>query len=157
MSIVGYSASSDLSLCRKLPLRSKLKKRLPFAGKRRLTSAFKHIGTWSFDKGYWHPDNRTLLEMVVPDVIMPKKGKCNQTELDREHQNVFKKYGNRHSAVESNIHSLETGGLSRCPDRGEKHFNRYVALGVCAYSLCCIGRKLKADYWQKELRLKKVA
>jgi hypothetical protein len=123
----------------------------------RLTSSFKQIGTWSFDKGYWHPDNRTLLEMVVPDVIMPKKGKCNQTESDREHQEVFKKYRNKHSAVESNIHSLETRGLSRCPDRGEDHFNRYVALGVCAYNLCCIGRKLKSDYKLKELRRKKAA
>jgi hypothetical protein len=122
----------------------------------RLAPIFK-IGTWSFDKGYWHPDNRTLLEMVVPDVIMPKKGKCSQAELDKEHQKVFKKFRNRHSAVESNIHSLETRGLSRCPDRGEKHFNRYVALGVCAYNLCCIGRKLQADRKQKELRTKKVA
>jgi hypothetical protein len=73
--------------------------------------------------------------MVVPDVIMPKKGKCNRTELDKEHQKVFKKYRNNHSAIESNIHSLETGGLSRCPDKGEEHFNRYVALAVCAYNL----------------------
>jgi hypothetical protein len=125
----------------------------------RLTPVFK-VGTWSFDKGYWHPDNRALLEMVVPDVIMPKKGKCSQAELDREHQKVFKKYRRQHSAVESNLHSLETRGLSRCPDRGEKHFSRYVALGVCAYNLCCIGRKLQADYKQeeqKEQRLKKAA
>jgi hypothetical protein len=38
----------------------------------RLAPIFK-IGTWSFDKGYWHPDNRTLLEMVIHDVIMHKK------------------------------------------------------------------------------------
>jgi hypothetical protein len=125
----------------------------------RLTPVFK-VGTWSFDKGYWHPENRVLLEMVVPAVIMPKKGKCSQAELEREHQKVFKKYRRQHSAVESNIHSLETRGLSRCPDRGEKHFSRYVALGVCAYNLCCIGRKLQADYKQeeqKEHRLKKAA
>lgn len=122
----------------------------------RLTSIFK-IETWSFDKGYWHPDNRALLETVVTDVIMPKKGKCNQAELDREHQKVFKKFRNKHSAVESNIHSLETRGLSRCPDRGEKNFNRYVALAVCAYNLCCIGRKLQADYKREELLLKKTA
>ena len=123
----------------------------------RLTSSFKQIGTWSFDKGYWHPDNRSLLEMVVPDVIMPKKGKCNRTELAGEHQKVFKKYRNKHSAIESNIHSLETRGLSRCPDKGEEHFNRYVALGVCAYNLCCIGRKLKDDYKRKELQREKAA
>jgi hypothetical protein len=122
----------------------------------RLTPIFK-IGTWSFDKGYRHPDNKALLELVIPEVIMPKKGKCNQTELEREHQKVFKKFRNRHSAVESNIHSLETRGLSRCPDRGEEHFKRYVALAVCAYNLCCIGRKLQAECKRKELHPKKAA
>jgi hypothetical protein len=122
----------------------------------RLTSVYK-VDTWSFDKGYWHPDNRTLLEMVVPNVIMPKKGKCNQAESDREHQEVFKKYRNKHSAIESNIHSLETRGLSRCPDKGEKNFNRYVALAVCAYNLCRIGRKLLADYKRKKLQSQKAA
>jgi hypothetical protein len=121
----------------------------------RLTPMF-NVNSWSFDKGYWHPDNRELLEMVVPEVIMPKKGKCSQTELDREHQKVFKKFRNKHSAIESNIHSLETRGLSRCPDRGENHFKRYVALGICAYNLCCIGRKLQADRNKKSL-LKKAA
>jgi hypothetical protein len=122
----------------------------------RLTSSFE-IETWSFDKGYWNPVNKVLLEKLVPNVIMPKKGKCNQAELEREHQKVFKKYRNKHSAVESNIHSLETRGLSRCPDRGEEHFNRYVALGICAYNLCCIGRKLQLDKKQKELLYKKAS
>jgi hypothetical protein len=56
----------------------------------RLTPVFK-IGSWSFDKGYWHPDNRALLEMVVPQVIMPKKGKCNKEESEREGTKGFKK------------------------------------------------------------------
>jgi hypothetical protein len=122
----------------------------------RLTPIFK-IGSWSFDKGYWHPDNKALLEMVVPEVIMPKKGKCNQAEFDREHQRVYKKLRNKHSAVESNIYSLETRGLSRCPDRGKSHFTRYVAWAVCAYNLCCIGRKLQADYKREEQLLKRAA
>jgi hypothetical protein len=122
----------------------------------RLTSQF-NITSWSFDKGYWHPDNRALLELVVSEVIMPKKGKCNHEEFEREHSNKFIKYRNLHSAVESNIHSLETRGLSRCPDRSEAHFNRYIGWGVCAYNLCCIGRKLMADYWIEQARLKRAA
>jgi hypothetical protein len=55
----------------------------------RLTPMF-NVNSWSFDKGYWHPDNRELLEMVISEVIMPKKGKCSQTEQDREHQKVLK-------------------------------------------------------------------
>jgi hypothetical protein len=115
------------------------------------------IGSWSFDKGYWHPYNRALLEMVVPDVIMPKKGKCNREESTREHEKGFQKLRHGHSAVESNIHSLETRGLSRCPDRGKAHFYRYVGWAVCAYNLCCIGRKLQADYKSEELLRKKAA
>jgi hypothetical protein len=55
----------------------------------RLTAIYE-IGSWSFDKGYWHPDNRALLEMVLPEVVMPKKGKCNKEEIEREHQKSFK-------------------------------------------------------------------
>ncbi|GHV29757.1 hypothetical protein FACS1894177_01180 [Bacteroidia bacterium] len=122
----------------------------------RLTPLFK-IGSWSFDKGYWHPDNYALLKLVIPEVILPQKGKSNQEETEREYQPLFKKFRNRHNAVESNIHSLETRGLSRCPDRGKAHFKRYVAWGVCACNLCCIGRKLQADCKAEELRLKKAA
>ena len=118
----------------------------------RLTPIF-NVGSWSFDKGYWHPDNRALLEMVVPEVVMPKKGKCNSEENEREHRAAFKKLRKKHSAIESNIHSLETRGLSRCPDRGKAHFYRYVGWAVCAYNLCCIGRKLQADYRRRELHL----
>jgi hypothetical protein len=122
----------------------------------RLTSELK-IKSWSFDKGYWHPDNRSLLEMVIPEVIMPKKGKCNKEESEREVEKSFKKLRHRHSAIESNIHSLETRGLSRCPDRGKTHFYRYVGWAVCAYNLCCIGRKLQADCRHRELLLSRVA
>jgi hypothetical protein len=96
----------------------------------RLTPVFK-ISSRSFDKGYWHPDNRALLETVVPRVIMPKKGKCNKEESEREGAKGFKKLRKKHSAIESNIHSLETRGLSRCPDRGKVHFYRYIGWAVC--------------------------
>jgi hypothetical protein len=95
--------------------------------------------------------------MVVPQVIMSKKGKCNKEESEREEAKGFKKLRGKHSAIGSNIHSLETRGLSRCPDRGEKHFYRYIGWAVCACNLCCIGRKLQADYRRKELLLSKAA
>jgi hypothetical protein len=116
-----------------------------------------NVGSWSFDKGYWHPDNRALLEMLIPDVVMPKKGKSNSEESEREHQEDFKRLRKRHNAIESNIHSLETRGLSRCLDRGKSHFYRYVGWAVCAYNLCCIGRKLQSDYRRRELLLQRAA
>jgi hypothetical protein len=122
----------------------------------RLTQVLK-IESWSFDKGYWHPDNRALLEMVIPKVIMPRKGKCNKEESEKEESKGFKKLRWKHSAIESNIHSLETRGLSRCPDRGKEHFYRYTGWAVCACNLHCIGRKLQADYRRKELLLQRAA
>jgi hypothetical protein len=47
-------------------------------------------GSWSFDRGCWHPDNRALLEMAVSQAIMPGKGKCNKEEREREEAKGFK-------------------------------------------------------------------
>ncbi len=44
----------------------------------RLTPRY-NIFSWSFDKGFWHKDNKALLSKHVDQVIMPKKGKCNIT------------------------------------------------------------------------------
>lgn len=100
--------------------------------------------SWSFDRGYWHPDNKAILQMYVPMVVLPKKGKPSAAEKQQEAEATIRKIKNRHSAVESNIHALETRGLDRCLDRGYAHFKRYIGLAVCAYNLCCIGRALMA-------------
>jgi len=102
------------------------------------------IRSWSFDKGYWHRENKALLESHVEKVIMPKKGKCNKLEQDEEGHRSFKLLRNKHSAVESNINKLEHRGLDRCPDRGYDHFKRYVGLAVAAYNLRRIGQELIA-------------
>jgi len=107
----------------------------------RLTS-FSTIKSWSFDKGFWHKDNKELLEKRVEKVIMPKKGKCNKAEHAEEGQRYFKLLRNKHSAVESNINELECRGLDRCPDRGYPNFKRYIGLAVAAYNLRRIGQKL---------------
>jgi len=108
-----------------------------------------NIRSWSFDKGFWHKDNKALLEKSVGRVIMPKKGKCNKQELEEESQRQFKLLRNKHSAVESNINELECRGLDRCPDRGYMHFKRYIGLSVAAYNLRRIGQELIAI--QREL------
>lgn len=101
-----------------------------------------NIGSWSFDKGFYSIENKTLLNEIVEKVIMPKKGKCNKEEKEEEGTKVFKKLRNKHSAVESNINELESRGLNRCPDRSYSHFKTYVALGICAYNLKKIGREI---------------
>ncbi len=47
-----------------------------------------------------------------------------------------------HSAVESDIHSLEHHGLNRCLDVGLAGYLRYVGYGVMSYNLHVIGRQL---------------
>ncbi|NOR33633.1 MAG: ISNCY family transposase [Bacteroidales bacterium] len=103
-----------------------------------------NIRSWSFDKGFWHKDNKALLEECVEKVVMPKKGKCNKLELEEESQRQFKLLRNRHSAVESNINELECRGLDRCPDKGYGNFKRYIGLAVGAYNLRRIGQELIA-------------
>jgi len=100
------------------------------------------IKSWSFDKGYWHKENKAFLEPYVEKVIMPKKGKCNKLEQAEEGHRSFKLLRNKHSAVESNINELECRGLDRCPDRGYPHFKRYIGLSVAAYNLRRIGQEL---------------
>ncbi|RLD88078.1 MAG: ISNCY family transposase [Bacteroidetes bacterium] len=121
-----------------------------------LTSQY-NILSWSFDKGYWHKDNKALLEEHVEKVVIPKKGKRNKQEQEEESQRQFKLLRNKHSAVESNINELEHRGLDRCPDRGHGHFKRYVGLAVSAYNLRRIGQELmeiqrKQELPEKELR-----
>lgn len=107
----------------------------------RLLALFK-IQSWSFDKGYWRKENKELLQLEVPQVIMPKLGKRNKREEDEEHSRSFKKLKNKHSTIESNINELEHRGLDRCPDRSLKNYTRYIALGVCAYNLKKIGAEI---------------
>lgn len=100
------------------------------------------ILSWSFDKGYWHKDNKWILSTKVSNVIMPKKGKRNKQETEEEHTKEFKKLRNKHSAIESNINELEHSGLDRCPDKGFNGFKRYIGMGIVAHNLQRIGKEL---------------
>jgi hypothetical protein len=100
------------------------------------------IESWSFDKGFWGKENKQLLQLEVPKVIMPKLGKRNKQEEAEETSRPFRRLKNKHSAIESNINELEHRGLDRCPDRGYPHFKNYISLGVCAYNLKKLGVKL---------------
>jgi IS5 family transposase len=100
------------------------------------------IGSLSFDKGFTREEDRQLLELYIPQVIMPKRGKRNLTEEARESQRSFQRLRGNHHAVESDINCLEHHGLNRCPDKGYDGYKRYVGFGVLAYNLHKIGRRL---------------
>ena len=63
-------------------------------------------------------------------------------EQEEESSKEFKKLRNEHSAIESNINSLEHHGLNRCPDKGKKGFIKFTALGVLSYNLHRLGMVL---------------
>lgn len=112
------------------------------------------VKIWSFDKGYWNKDNKQILQLYVPQVIMPKLGRRTKEETEEEKSRKFKKYKNLHSAVESNINELENRGLGRCPDRGINHYKSYIGMGVCAYNLKKIGKYL-LDKEREEIKRKR--
>ncbi len=102
------------------------------------------VASVSFDKGFTRTADRELLSLYVPAVVMPKRGKKNAAERERESGKKFRALRKRHSAVESEINSLEHHGLNRCLDVGIKGYRRYVGLGVMSYNLHVIGRELLA-------------
>jgi len=100
------------------------------------------IGSISYDKGFWSKENYTTLKPKVPELIMPKKGKCTQAEKEGEDTRRFRRLRRKHSAIESDINALEHHGLNRCPDKGLKQFKRYVAMSVLAINLHRLGNAL---------------
>ena len=111
----------------------------------------KAIYSHSFDKGFYSSDNYTALEQAgTAHIILPKRGKLNKAEKEREHTPEFKALRNQHSAVESNINMLGHHGMDRCPDEGIAHYKRYVGLSVLAYNLHILGNHLLAAKIKKE-------
>ena len=102
------------------------------------------VASISFDKGFTRTADRELLSLYVPEVVMPKRGKKNAAETERESEKKFVALRKQHSAVESEINSLEHHGLNRCLDVGIKGYQRYVGYGVMSYNLHVIGRELLA-------------
>jgi hypothetical protein len=100
------------------------------------------VASLSCDKGFSRVEDRQLLELYIPEVILPKRGKRNSQEQAREQQRSFAALRRKHNAIESDINALEHHGLDRCPDKGWHGFKRYVGFGVLAYNLHKIGQRL---------------
>lgn len=115
------------------------------------------LQSWSMDKGFSAQADRELLELFIPEVIMPKKGRRSQADQTRETQKTFRRLRRQHSAIESDINALEHHGLNRCPDKGWSGFQRYVGLGILAYNLHKIGNRLLEHQRQRKPRLKQAA
>ncbi len=82
--------------------------------------------------------------------VLPKRGRHNKEDKERESSKSFKQLRRAHSAVESNINMLEHHGLNRCVDKGLHGYKRNVGLSVLAYNLHIIGNHLIQQQKQKE-------
>ena len=118
------------------------------------------IKSISCDKGFSSEEKRQLLELYIPQVILPKKGRLNSADKVRQSERKWQTRKDAHSAVESDINCLEHHGLDRCPDKGYHGYQRYTGLGVLAYNLHKIGNRLiekKAKKPSRRRRRRKAA
>ncbi len=106
----------------------------------------------SFDKGFHSPANQIELAKKLDRVVLPKKGRCNKMEQERQNSEEFKTSRRKHSAVESGINALEVHGLDRCLDHGLNGFKRYVTLAAVTGNLLKPGTELQKKTWKQEKR-----
>ena len=101
------------------------------------------INQCSFDKGYYSKANVIELNTHLDNVILPKKGRCNQEEKAWQESDIFAKARRQHSGVEACINNLEVRGLNRCLSYGRDGFERHVALSIVATNLHRMGLLLQ--------------
>jgi hypothetical protein len=83
------------------------------------------VASLSFDKGFTRTEDRELLSLYVPEVVMPKRAKKNAAETEREREKQFVALRKAHSAVERDQQS-GTARLELLPGRRPR---RVSALG----------------------------
>ena len=111
----------------------------------RIRQKYGLIYSCSSDKGFFSKSDVELIELFDIKAFIPKKGKRNLSDIQRESDPEFIKACRAHSAIESNINELEHRGLDRCPDKGIHGMRRYIGLAVIAYNLRRIGKILFAQ------------
>jgi len=110
---------------------------------------FPNLKSSSFDKGYWSPENKEVLEKII-DIALPRKGNLSKKSAAYEQSPEFSAAAKKHSAVESCINALENHGLDRCPDKGEKNFNLYISLAILSRNIQQLGTLLMKQAKQKK-------
>ena len=97
----------------------------------------------SFDRGFHSPANRTRLDELLVDNVLPRKDRLSKADREREQGETFVAMRRQHSAVESAINNLEHRGLDRVRSKGREGFARTVALAVVALNVHRLGRVLR--------------
>jgi len=99
----------------------------------------------SYDKGFYTPDNKENLTKLFKKemVVIPKKGKLNKEETEKESSKLFKKLRFFRARIESLISSLVRGnGMGLCPDKGMKKYKTYIASCILSRNLHTLGKYL---------------
>ena len=97
----------------------------------------------SFDRGFHSPENRVQLDDLLDLNALPRKGRHNRADREREAEEAFAGARQQHPAVESAINNLEHRGLDRVRSHGAEGFAQTVALSVLAANLHRIGLLLR--------------
>ena len=97
----------------------------------------------SFDRGFHSQANRTRLDELLVDNVLPRKGRLSKADRDREQGETFAAMRRQHPAVESAINNLEHRGLDRVRSKGSEGFARTVALSVVALNVHRLGRLVR--------------
>ena len=106
----------------------------------------------SFDKGFYSPSNRRLLDRLLERNTMPKKGHLGKEDRERESGEGFREARRAHPAVESAINNLEQRGFDRVLAEGADGFERMVGLSVVAANVHRIGLILQRRAREKQKR-----
>lgn len=100
----------------------------------------------SFDRGFHSPENQLQLAKIIPDPCLPTTG---EKAAARQAATVgaswhWQRYW--HPGIEAAIGNLEDNrGCRRCPDKGRRGFERYLACAVLSNNLITLGRLLWAQ------------
>ena len=95
---------------------------------------------------------RVRLDELLDLNVLPRKGRLNRAERERESDEAFAAARRQHPAVESAINHLEHRGLDRVRTRGADGFARTVALSVLAANLHRLGRLLRQRERKRQRR-----
>jgi hypothetical protein len=106
----------------------------------RLDNRIQHA---SFDRGFHSEENQRELAKLVTHPCLPKPGKVQAAEQEKQATVEFRQSRQRHPGIESAIGALQSGnGLVRCRDHSSMGYDRYVGLGVLGRNLFVLGKRL---------------
>ena len=115
---------------------------------------FTNISSISYDRGFWTKENLEGLKSFGVKVAMPKKGKLNKQDTERQNSDEYKNAKDKHSAVESVINALQHHGGDICRDYSKDKFESHVASSIISKNLIKIG-DIIIEKEQKRRRRKK--